>query len=173
MTAGYTPTAHPHKVYHTIRNRASGVFDVHKMCTKPLSGILALLAIATPTACTSRTGSSRNPKRYQDVEEIIRAGISVITTLNIQHLESLHEMMERATGFRVRERIPDYVAAMADQIVNVDLLAEDLLERLKAGKIYALDHAQNAMEDFFTTEKLTQLRELVMEEIAFRLDRHR
>jgi two-component system sensor histidine kinase KdpD len=130
------------------------------------------IALVDELAHTNAPGS-RNPKRHQDVEEIIRAGISVITTLNIQHLESLHEMVERATGIRVKERIPDYVVAMADQIVNVDLSAEDLLERLKAGKIYALDRVQTAMENFFTPEKLTQLRELAMEEIAFRLDRHR
>ena len=81
--------------------------------------------------------------------------------------------MERATGVRVKERIPDYVVAMADQIVNVDLSAEDLRERLQAGKIYPPERIQTAMENFFAPEKLTQLRELAMEEIAFRLDRHR
>lgn len=116
---------------------------------------------------------SRHPKRYLDVEEVLRAGISIITTLNIQHLESLHDIVERATGVRVKERLPDYVVAMADQIVNVDLSAEDLRERLQAGKIYTAERIQTAMENFFTPEKLTQLRELAMEEIAFRLDRSR
>jgi two-component system sensor histidine kinase KdpD len=116
---------------------------------------------------------SRNAKRYQDVEEILHAGINVITTLNIQHLESLHDIVERATGVRVKERLPDYVVAMADQIVNVDLSAEDLRERLQAGKIYPAERIHTAMENFFTQEKLTQLRELAMEEIAFRLDRSR
>ena len=93
------------------------------------------IALVDELAHTNAPGS-RNPKRYQDVEELLRAGISVITTLNIQHLESLHDIVERATGVRVKERIPDYVVAMADQIVNVDLSAEDLRERLQTGKIY-------------------------------------
>ena len=130
------------------------------------------IALVDELAHTNVPGS-RNPKRYQDVEELIRAGISVITTLNIQHLESLHDIVQRATGVRVKERIPDYVVAMADQIVNVDLSAEDLRERLQAGKIYPQERVPTAMENFFAAEKLTQLRELAMEEIAFRLDRRR
>jgi two-component system sensor histidine kinase KdpD len=130
------------------------------------------IAMVDELAHTNAPGS-RNAKRYQDVEEILRAGISVITTLNIQHLESLRDIVERATGVRVKERIPDYVVAMADQIVNVDLSAEDLRERLQSGKIYPPDRVATAMENFFAPEKLTQLRELAMEEIAFRLDCHR
>ncbi len=130
------------------------------------------IALVDELAHTNAPGS-RNRKRYQDVEELIRAGISVITTLNIQHLESLHDIVERATGVGVKERIPDYVDAMADQIVNVDLSAEDLRDRLQTGKIYPAERIATAMENFFTPEKLTQLRELAMEEIAFRLDRHR
>ena len=128
------------------------------------------IALVDELAHTNAPGS-RNPKRYLDVEELLRAGISVITTLNIQHLESLHDIVERATGVRVKERLPDYVVTMADQIVNVDLSAEDLRERLQAGKIYPSERIQTAMDNFFAPEKLTQLRELAMEEIAFRLDR--
>ncbi|MGD0897553.1 MAG: universal stress protein [Thermoguttaceae bacterium] len=130
------------------------------------------IALVDELAHTNAPGS-RNPKRYQDVEEILRAGISVITTLNIQHLESLVDIVQRATGVRVKERLPDYVVTMADQIVNVDLSAEDLRERLSSGKIYPAERIQTAMENFFVPEKLTQLRELAMEEIAFRLDRSR
>jgi two-component system sensor histidine kinase KdpD len=130
------------------------------------------IALVDELAHTNVPGS-RNAKRYQDVEELLRAGISVVTTLNIQHLESLHDIVERATGVRVKERLPDYVVTMADQIVNVDLSAEDLRERLQAGKVYPAERIQTAMENFFTPEKLTQLRELAMEEIAFRLDRSR
>ena len=93
------------------------------------------IALVDELAHTNAPGS-RNPKRYLDVEELLREGISVISTLNIQHLESLHDIVERATGVRVKERLPDYVVTMADQIVNVDLSAEDLRERLEAGKIY-------------------------------------
>jgi two-component system sensor histidine kinase KdpD len=121
----------------------------------------------------SNAPGSRNARRYQDVEEILRAGINVISTLNIQHLESLRDIVERATGVRVKERLPDYVVGRADQIVNVDLSAEDLRERLQQGKIYPAERVETALENFFTPEKLTQLRELAMEEIAFRLDRAR
>ena len=130
------------------------------------------IAMVDELAHTNAPGS-RNAKRYQDVEEILRTGVNVITTLNIQHLESLHDIVERATGVRVKERLPDYIVAMADQIVNVDLSAEDLRERLQEGKIYPAERIQTALENFFTPEKLTQLRELAMEEIAFRLDRSR
>ena len=130
------------------------------------------IALVDELAHTNAPGS-RNPKRYHDVEELLRAGISVITTLNIQHLESLHDIVERATGVRVKERLPDYVVTMADQIVNVDLSAEDLRERLAGRK----DLSQRADPDghgqLLRPEKLTQLRELAMEEIAFRLDRAR
>jgi two-component system sensor histidine kinase KdpD len=140
-----------------------------------LNAVLArqpTIALVDELAHTNAPGS-RNAKRYLDVEELLRAGISVITTLNIQHLESLHDIVERATGVRVKERLPDYIVTMADQIVNVDLSAEDLRERLQAGKIYPSERIQTAMENFFAPEKLTQLRELAMEEIAFRLDRAR
>jgi two-component system, OmpR family, sensor histidine kinase KdpD len=130
------------------------------------------VALVDELAHTNAPGS-RNAKRYQDVEEILRAGISVISTLNIQHLESLHDIVERATGVRVKERLPDYVVAMADQIVNVDLSAEDLRERIQQGKVYPAERVQTALDNFFAPEKLTQLRELAMEEIAFRLDRSR
>src|SRR6516162_9841506 len=95
-----------------------------------------------PTVCLvdelahTNAPGSRFPKRYQDVEELLRAGINVISTLNVQHLESLHDIVEKATGVRVKERLPDYVLAMADQLVNVDLSAEDLRERLEGGKVY-------------------------------------
>ena len=103
-----------------------------------LDGVLRrqpTVALVDELAHTNAPGS-RNPKRYQDVEELLRAGIHVISTLNIQHLESLHDIVEQATGVKVKERIPDYVVSTADQIVNVDLSAEDLRERLEAGKVY-------------------------------------
>ena len=93
------------------------------------------VALVDELAHTNAPGS-RNAKRYQDVEELLRAGINVITTLNIQHLESLYDIVEQATGVKVKERVPDYVLGMADQLVNVDLSAEDLRERLQAGKVY-------------------------------------
>lgn len=113
---------------------------------------------------------SRNAKRYQDVDEILAAGIHVISTLNVQHLESLYETVERATGIRVRERIPDRVVADADQIVNVDLTTEDLRERLRNGKVYTSERIETALEHFFRTSNLEQLRELTLRELAAQLD---
>ena len=115
----------------------------------------------------------RFKKRYQDVEELLRAGIHVISTLNIQHLESLHDIIEQATHVKVKERVPDYVLGMADQLVNVDISAEDLRERLEAGKVYPRDRIEASLQNFFTMTNLTRLRELAMEEIAHRLDRRR
>src|SRR5262245_17590974 len=93
--------------------------------------------------------------------------------MNIQHVESLYDIIERFTGVKVKERVPDYVLAQADQIVNVDVSAEDLQERLRAGKVYPPDRAERALANFFTGENLSRLRELALEEIAQVLDRRR
>ncbi len=136
-----------------------------------------LLLARKPTVCLvdelahTNAPGSRNAKRYQDVEELLRAGIHVITTVNIQHLESLYDRVERAVGVKVKERVPDTVLAQADQIVNVDLPAEDLLERLKAGKVYPPERAERAMENFFTFSNLTRLREMTLTEVAHLIDR--
>jgi len=140
-----------------------------------LDAILArhpTVALVDELAHTNAPGS-RNAKRYQDVEELLRHGINVISTLNIQHLESLYELVQEATGVRVKERIPDYVLGMADQLVNVDLSAEDLRERLAAGKVYPAERVQSALTNFFTPENLTRLREMALGEIAHLLDRRR
>ncbi|HLJ91785.1 MAG TPA: universal stress protein [Gemmataceae bacterium] len=140
-----------------------------------LDGLLVrkpTVALVDELAHTNAPGS-RNAKRYQDVEELLRAGINVISTLNIQHLESLYNLVEQATGIKVKERIPDYVLGMADQIVNVDLSAEDLRERLLAGKIYPQERVERALANFFTPANLTRLRELALGEIAHVLDRRR
>jgi two-component system, OmpR family, sensor histidine kinase KdpD len=115
----------------------------------------------------------KHAKRYEDVEELLAAGVSVITTLNVQHLESLYEMVEKFTGVRVRERVPDYLLTQANQVVNVDLPAEDLQERLRAGKVYPPDRAERALANFFTDANLTQLREIALEQVAHVLDRRR
>jgi two-component system sensor histidine kinase KdpD len=116
---------------------------------------------------------SRHAKRYQDVEELLAAGINVISTLNVQHLESLYDLVEKSTGVKVKERLPDYVLGMADQLVNVDLSAEDLRERLAAGKVYPAERIATALANFFTPENLTRLRELTLGEMAHVLDRRR
>src|ERR1700731_3186853 len=114
---------------------------------------------------------SRNRKRYEDVEDLIREGISVITTVNIQHFESLYNVVEEITGVKVKERVPDDIITQADQVVNIDLPAEDLLERLKAGKIYPQERVQAAFANFFTSKNLTRLREMTLSETANILDR--
>jgi two-component system sensor histidine kinase KdpD len=128
------------------------------------------IALVDEFAHTNAPGS-KNQKRYEDVLELLEAGISVITTLNVQHLESLYNVIEVATGIRVKERIPDSIVAQADQIINIDLPAEDLIERLKAGKIYPLSRVERAMGNFFTESNLTRLREITFSEVANFLDR--
>ena len=114
-----------------------------------------------------------NEKRYQDVEEILEAGISVMTTVNIQHFESVQEIVSRVTHVDVRERVPDRLLRQADAIVNVDLPSEELRERLKAGKIYPAERINPALENFFKEENLASLRELAMRQIADRLEAER
>jgi two-component system sensor histidine kinase KdpD len=114
---------------------------------------------------------SKNRKRYEDVEDLMRAGINVISTVNIQHLESLYNIVEESTGVRVKERVPDEFLLKADQIVNIDLPAEDLQERLLAGKIYPKERVETALQNFFTHKNLTRLREMTLSETANFLDR--
>jgi len=116
---------------------------------------------------------SRNAKRYEDVEEILAAGIHVISTLNIQHVESLYETVEQATGVKVKERIPDRILAMADQLVNVDITTDDLRQRLTEGKVSVLSRSEAALSNFFRPENLEQLRELTLRELAAQLDSKR
>ena len=114
---------------------------------------------------------SKNNKRYQDVAEILDAGINVICAFNIQHLESLNDLVSRVTAVRVRETVPDSFLQQADQVVTLDLDVEDLLERLRAGKIYAPDKVTWALAHFFQTQNLTTLRELALREVAESLGR--
>jgi two-component system sensor histidine kinase KdpD len=113
---------------------------------------------------------SRNTKRYQDVQDILAAGIHVISALNIQHLESLYNTVEQLIGVTVRERLPDSVLAEADQIINIDVSAEDLQARLKEGKIYPAERVKSSLENFFTNSNLEHLRELALRELASQLD---
>jgi len=128
------------------------------------------LCLVDELAHTNAPGS-RHPKRYQDVDDLLRAGIHVITTVNVQHLESLYDEVERITGIKVKERLPDSVLGEADQIVNIDVSTEDLLDRMKTGKIYEPSRASKAMDHFFTQGNLTRLRELTLMEMAHLIDR--
>ena len=113
----------------------------------------------------------RNKKRYQDVLESLDAGINVICALNVQHLESFNDMVKQATGVVVRETVPDSILKRADQVVDIDLAVEDLIDRLRAGKIYAPDKVAWALENFFQPEKLAVLREIALREVAESVDR--
>jgi len=128
------------------------------------------VAVVDEIAHTNVPGS-RHRKRHHDVLAILEEGINVIGALNVQHLESLNDLVERATGVRVRETVPDAFLKQADQIVNLDLAVEDLLERLKAGKIYAADKVVWAQENFFRETNLSTLRELALREVAESLER--
>ena len=130
------------------------------------------VALIDELAHTNVPGS-RNPKRYQDVQDILAAGIHVITTLNVQHLESLYNIVEKAVGVKVHERLPDSILAEADQIVDVDLTTEDLQKRLEEGKIYPSDRIKTALVNFFTSSNLEKLRELTLRELASQIDLRR
>lgn len=114
---------------------------------------------------------SKNGKRWQDVADILDAGISVISAVNIQHLESMNEEIETITGIPITERIPDKILETADEIVNIDLTADELIERLKAGKIYDPAKIKRALDNFFQPERILQLRELALKEVAHHLER--
>lgn len=123
------------------------------------------IALIDEVAHTNAPGS-KNKKRYEDILELLRAGIHVYCAFNVQHLESLNDVVKRATGVNVHETVPDAFLRRADQIVNIDLPADDLLERLKAGKVYPPERVDWALRHFFQRENLEALRELALREVA-------
>jgi two-component system, OmpR family, sensor histidine kinase KdpD len=114
---------------------------------------------------------SKNEKRWQDVMDILDAGINVISAVNIQHIESLNEEIRKITGVEVTERVPDSVLEEADEVVNIDLTADELVTRLKEGKIYDPAKISIALANFFQPEKILQLRELALKEVASQVER--
>ena len=114
---------------------------------------------------------SAHEKRYQDVLELLEAGISVETTLNVQHLESLNDTVQQITGVKVRETVPDWVIGEADEIVTVDITPRALINRLQRGDVYALDKVPQALQNFFTEGGLSALREIALREVAGEVDR--
>ncbi len=118
----------------------------------------------------TNAAESRHPKRWQDVEELLTAGIDVYTTLNIQHLESLNDIVTRISGVRVRETIPDKVLELANEIELIDLPPEELITRLRQGKVYVADQIGRAIQNFFSKGNLTALRELALRVAADRVD---
>jgi two-component system sensor histidine kinase KdpD len=119
----------------------------------------------------SNIEGSPNEKRWQDVLEILEAGINVISAVNIQHIESLNEEVKKITGIEVAERVPDKVIALADEVVNIDLTADELITRLKEGKIYQAEKIETALKNFFKPEHILQLRELALKEVASQVER--
>jgi two-component system sensor histidine kinase KdpD len=130
------------------------------------------VAIVDELAHTNVPGS-KHEKRYQDIEDLIASGISVITAINIQHIETLNPLMRRVTGIDVREVVPDSFIAKADQIVNIDVTVEQLRERLREGKIYPPAQIEQALKNFFKPSNLTSLRELTLREVARGINRQR
>lgn len=127
------------------------------------------LILVDELAHTNANGC-RHTKRFQDVEELLRAGINVYTTVNVQHIESLNDVVESITGIAVRERIPDHIFNSADKVELVDIEPEDLIQRLNSGKIYKEEQAKNALNNFFTKENLVALREIALRKTADRVN---
>jgi two-component system sensor histidine kinase KdpD len=128
------------------------------------------VVIIDELAHTNIEGSTHE-KRWQDVMDILDAGINVISALNIQHIESLNEEVKEITGIEVKERVPDSVLAQADEVVNIDLTADELIARLKEGKIYHADKIETALKNFFKSQHILQLRELALKEVASQVER--
>jgi two-component system sensor histidine kinase KdpD len=130
------------------------------------------VAVVDEFAHSNVPGSER-PKRWQDVREILDAGIDVLTSLNIQHIESLNDQVWHVTGIRVRETVPDWVMQEADEVVMVDVTPRALLHRLERGVVYSPEKARQALENFFTESNLTALRELALRQTAHQLEERR
>ncbi|MGH7499774.1 MAG: sensor protein KdpD [Gemmatimonadales bacterium] len=130
------------------------------------------VVVVDELAHTNVPGSGR-VKRWEDVVALLDEGISVISAVNVQHLESLNDVIQETLGVTVRETVPDWVVGMADQVINLDISAEDLRQRLVEGRIYAADKVPTALNSFFTQENLTTLRELALREVASSVDRSR
>ncbi|MBO0742897.1 MAG: sensor histidine kinase KdpD, partial [Hyphomicrobiaceae bacterium] len=145
-------------------NRILSEFDIDAALKRRPS-----LILVDELAHTNVLGS-RHPKRYQDVEELLEAGIDVYTTLNIQHIESLNDVVAQITHVRVRETVPDSILDRADAIELVDLTPDDLIQRLKEGKVYVPKQAERALKNYFSPANLTALRELALRRTAERVD---
>ena len=130
------------------------------------------VALVDELAHTNVPGS-RNAKRWLDVRDLLDEGINVISTMNVQHLESLNDVIQQNLGVTVRETVPDWLVGSADQVINLDISAEDLQQRLREGKIYPPEKVSAALANFFTDENLTTLRELALREVASTVDRAR
>lgn len=149
---------------HDYANQTLYEFDLDAALHAPVDLILV------DELAHSNAAGSRHPKRWQDIDELLQHGIDVYTTLNVQHLESLNDIVGQVTGIRVRETLPDHVFDCADDVVLVDLPVDELLERLQAGKVYVADQAARATQAFFRKGNLIALRELALRRTADRVD---
>jgi two-component system sensor histidine kinase KdpD len=139
--------------------------QLEEMDVQAIINLRPEVVIVDELAHTNIEGS-KNEKRWQDVLEILESGINVISAVNIQHIESLNQDVKRITNVEVLERVPDNVLRLADEVVNIDLTSEDLITRLKEGKIYTADKITTALDNFFKSENILQLRELALREVA-------
>lgn len=144
--------------------------ELEELDVQAVIGVRPEVVIIDELAHTNIEGS-KNEKRWQDIIEILDAGINVISAVNIQHIESLNEEVKEITGVEVKERIPDSVIAQADEVVNIDLTADELIVRLKEGKIYEADKVETALKNFFKSGHILQLRELALKEVASQVER--
>jgi two-component system sensor histidine kinase KdpD len=152
------------EVVHRLRTQ-HGALELEEMDRDAVLARAPALALIDELAHTNAAGM-KNEKRWQDIDDVLDAGIDVISTVNIQHLESLNDAIFELTEVRVRETFPDGILDEADEVVLVDLSPEELRERLKAGKVYSKAQAEVALENFFRADKLGALRELVLREVA-------
>lgn len=144
--------------------------ELEEMDLQAILNLHPEIVIVDELAHTNIEGS-KNEKRWQDVFDLLEAGINVISAVNIQHIESLNEEVKDIAGIEVKERIPDRVLEQADEVVNIDLTAEELVSRLKAGNIYKPEKIQMALNNFFKSEHILQLRELALKEVALRVEK--
>ena len=144
--------------------------ELEEMDLRAILNTLPELVIVDELAHTNVPGSE-NEKRWQDVLQLLNAGINVVSAVNIQHIESLYEEVHDITGIDVTERVPDRVIQEADEVVNIDLPADELITRLKEGKIYDSAKVETALRNFFQAEKILQLRELALKEVATAVER--
>lgn len=144
--------------------------ELEEMDVQAIINLRPEVVIIDELAHTNIEGS-KNEKRWQDVLDIIEAGINVISALNIQHIESLNGEILQITGVEVKERVPDSVLIAADEVVNIDLTADELIARLKEGKIYQAEKIETALRNFFKTSHILQLRELALKEVASQVER--
>lgn len=144
--------------------------ELEEMDVQAILNLHPEVVVVDELAHTNIQGS-KNEKRWQDVLDILNAGINVISAVNIQHLESLNEEVFNITGIEVKETVPDSLLQQANEVVNIDLTADELITRLKEGKIYDKSKVETALNHFFQAEKILQLRELALKEVASQVER--